>query len=126
MAWEAVMLKVAGTKKPSKLHKQSWICPKCDRTFFTIPVNSKAKGATSKKSGEDEREFLVLICDRCGQFIAFEGCAGGCSSFSKSKCEVCGKYYCSRCGITEDIDIGEKHLELRYCYDHIPEWYKNR
>jgi hypothetical protein len=127
MAWETVVLKVEGAKKLNRIHRQSWMCPKCERTFFTIPVNSKiTKGATSKKSNEDEREFLVLICDRCGQFIAFEGCIGECSSFPKPKCEVCGKYYCGHCGIVEDIDMDDKHLELRYCYDHIPEWYKNR
>jgi len=79
-----------------------------------------------QKSVVDEMEFLVLICDRCGQIMAFEGCRGECASFPRSKCEVCGKYYCHHCGITLDIEVEGKQVKLRYCNDHIPEWYKNR
>jgi hypothetical protein len=94
---------------------------------FTIPyqVEGDKRDITTKLS-DNEKEFLVLVCDRCGQFIAFEGCKGECSSLPRSKCEICGKYYCIHCGITVDIEVYEKHVELRYCNDHIPEWYKNR
>jgi hypothetical protein len=127
LAWESVTLKVPGSKKTSKLNKLCWTCPKCERKFFTIPYKTKAPiGVSLKKFTEDEKEFLVLICDRCGQFMAFEGCVGECASLLKSKCEICGKYYCHLCGIVDDIDIDERHVELRYCNDHIPEWYKNR
>ncbi len=127
MAWETVILKVPGSKKHNRLHKKPWLCPKCEGKPFAIPYHTGLNRVTvSEKISEDEREFLVLICDCCGQIMAFEGCSGNCASFPKSKCEICGKFYCVHCGITSDIDIDEKRVELRYCYDHVPEWYKNR
>ena len=102
-------------------------CPKCDGRLFTIPYYTNAdKQVTAKKFYDDEKEFLVLLCDRCGQFMVFEGFTGDCASFPRSKCEICGIYYCNRGGITVDIDVDDKRVELRYCNDHIPEWYKNR
>jgi predicted nucleic-acid-binding Zn-ribbon protein len=127
LAWETVILKVPGSKKLSRPHKHNWLCPKCEGKNFTIPYHTyQAKGAASKKFFEDELEFHVLICDRCAQFMVFEGCTAECASFPKSKCEICGKNYCTHCGITADFDFEGKHVELRYCNDHIPEWYKNR
>jgi hypothetical protein len=126
LAWETVTLKVPESNKFSKLHKQFRECPKCEGKLFTIPYQTDTSTPTPKKSLEDEMEFLVLLCDRCGQIMAFEGCTGECASSRKSKCEVCGKFYCNHCGITEELDIEEKHVELRYCNDHVPEWYKNR
>ncbi len=127
MAWETVVLKVADLNKLSRTHRHDWLCPKCERQFFTIPYKTqKAAGAPSQDSLEDEKEFRVLICDRCGQFIAFEGCTGECATSRKPKCEICGRYYCQRCGIMDDMDVDGKKVELRYCNDHIPEWYKNR
>ena len=127
LAWETVLLKVPDSKKFSRLHKHYWLCHKCEGKLFTIPYHTNApNGVTQKKSNQDEMEFLVLICDRCGQIMAFEGCTGDCASSRKSKCEICGKYYCNHCGITADIDVDEKRVELRYCNYHIPEWYKNR
>jgi hypothetical protein len=127
LGWETVILKVPESKKLNRLHKHYWLCPKCEGNLFMIPspINA-ANGVSPKKISEDEMEFLILICDRCGKFIAFEGCTGECATFPKSRCEICGKYYCNHCGITSDIDDGETHVELRYCNDHIPEWYKNR
>ncbi len=127
LAWETVILKVPESKKLERLHKNSWLCPNCEGKPFMIPYHTRfTQVAALKKTTEDEMEFLVLICDCCGHFMAFEGCSGNCASFPKSKCEICGKYYCNHCGITSDIDIDEKHVELRYCYDHVPDWYKNR
>ncbi len=127
MAWETVVLKVPGAKKPNKIHQRHWLCPKCDGKPYTISYHSDTlKGITSNKSLEDEMEYLVLICDCCGDYIAFDGCTGECSRTHKTNCEICGKYYCKRCGMSADIDVDEKHIELRYCCDHIPEWYKNR
>ena len=127
MAWENVILMVPGTNKNHRSGKQNWLCPKCESKLFTIPYyTNQAQAVAQTKSNEDEMEFLVLLCDRCGQVMAFDGCSGECASNRKSRCEICGKYYCSRCGISADIDIDEKHVELRYCNDHIPEWYKNR
>ena len=127
MAWETVVLKVPESKKLSKTHHHDWLCPRCEGSLFMIPspINS-LKGVSTKKKSADEMEFLILICDRCGKFIAFEGCSGDCATYPKSRCEICGRYYCTHCGITSNIDGGETHIELRYCNDHIPEWYRNR
>jgi hypothetical protein len=127
LAWETVKLKVPESKKLSKSNKHYWLCPKCEGKLFTIPYpTGEPQAAASKQSVKDEHEFLVLICDRCGKFLAFEGCTGDCASFPRSKCEVCGKYYCNHCGIRDDIQVEDQLVELRYCNDHIPEWYKNR
>ena len=127
MGWETVILKAPASQKFNKLHNHSWLCPKCEGNEFTIPFHVNAsKGGALKAISDAEREFRVLVCDRCGQFIAFDGCKGECASTPLSKCEVCGKYYCIHCGINEDIEVNEKQVELRYCNDHIPEWYKNR
>ena len=127
MAWETVRLKVPQSKKLTKSNKHDWLCPKCEGKLFTIPYQTDAPaGDASKKSSKDEYEFLVLICDRCGKFLAFEGCTGDCATFPRSKCEVCGRFYCTHCGIREDIQVEDRLVELRYCNDHIPEWYKNR
>ena len=127
MAWQTIILKVPDSKKFSRTHNHYWLCPKCEGKLFTIPYQTNLpKKVSPKKSFEDEMEFLVLTCDRCVQIMAFEGCSGECASSRDSRCEVCSKYYCNHCGITEDIEVDEKHVELRYCNDHIPEWYKNR
>ena len=127
LAWEDVVFKISESNKHSRLHRRDWLCPKCEGKLFTIPYPTNTPQSVSvNKSDDDEMEFLVLICDRCGQIITFEGCSGECASLPRSRCEVCGKYYCSHCGITVDIEVDEKHVKLRYCNDHIPEWYKNR
>src|SRR5512133_1794226 len=110
LAWETVILKIPGSKKlkRKRLHNNYWLCPKCEGKPLMIPYHDRlTQVAAPKKTSEDEMEFLVLICDCCGQFIAFEGCSGNCASFPRSKCEICGKYYCHHCGITSDIDIEE-------------------
>ena len=127
MAWESVILKIPGFKRSARLDKNSWVCPKCAGKEFTLPYRSdRQTQVTPKKSREDEKEFLVLICDRCGELVAFEGCMGDCAGYPKSRCEVCGRYYCVHCGISLDIETEEGLVELRYCNDHIPEWYQNR
>lgn len=109
------------------MHKHCGFSPKCEGKLFTIPYHTNLdKRVSFKKFFEGEMEFLVLICDRCGEFMAFEGCTGECASFPRSKCEICGKNYCNHCGISADIDVDEKPVEFRYCNDHVPEWYKNR
>ncbi len=127
MAWETLVLKIPGTQKTAHGHKKVWTCPKCEGKQFAIPYQSSAPPkAAANILPVDEQEVLVLICDRCGQFIAFEGCTGDCSLSPRSKCEVCGKYYCDHCGIHEEFETEEGIVLLRYCNDHIPEWYKNR
>jgi hypothetical protein len=127
MTWETVILNVPGSKKLTRSHKHNRLCPKCEGKLFMIPYHfTGPKGVVSKKIFEDEMEYHVLICDRCGQLMVFEGCTGACASFPKSKCEICGKYYCSQCGIIADIDVDDKHIELRFCNDHVPDWYQNR
>ena len=127
MAWETVVLKVQESRKHSRLRDHDWLCPKCDGKVFTIPYPTKSLQAViSQNTTSDEKVYQVLFCDRCGQIMAFEGCTGECASALKSECEICGKYYCHNCGITVDIDVDGKPVELRYCNDHIPEWYKNR
>jgi hypothetical protein len=126
LAWDTVIFKIPDQKNLNKQHNSHWICPMCEGKALTIPYGALAKKAFIKKYMADEKEFLVLICDRCGQLVAFEGCTGICASEPKSKCEVCGKYYCKHCGITVDFETDGGVTEMRYCNDHIPEWYKNR
>ena len=127
MAWETVVLKVPEAKNRRRIRNRYWLCPKCGGKVFTIPYSpEKSRDLASQKSTPDEKEYQVLICDRCGEIIAFDGCTGDCESALKSRCEICGKYYCSHCGITADLTVDGKLVELRYCNDHIPEWYKNR
>lgn len=127
MGWEAIVLKVPQAKQRGRLPKNNWLCPRCAGKPFLIPSPADLTPAAAPQSAvRDEREFLVLTCDRCGQFMAFEGCSGNCAASPRSKCEICGKYYCPHCGITADIDLEERRVELRYCNDHVPEWYKNR
>ena len=128
MAWETIILKVQESRNLGPLHhKQYRLCPRCEGKLFTIPfVTDPTKGIDLKKFAQDIMEFQVLTCDRCGQFLAFEGCTGECASVPRSKCEVCGKFYCSHCGISIDTGPDQKHVALHYCNDHVPEWYKNR
>jgi hypothetical protein len=128
MALETVILKVPELHPHTFLHRHDWLCPKCEGHLSAVPSHTPTfqNGPSEKKSIEIEMEFQVLMCDRCGQIMAFVSCTGECATYPKSICEVCGKYYCRHCGITLDFDVEGRHVELRYCNDHIPEWYKNR
>ena len=127
MAWETIILQVQETKKLDSHHRHYSLCPRCEGKLFAIPFHTTLPSdATYTKYYTGEREFNVLTCDRCGQFLAFEGCTGDCATSPKSKCEVCGKYYCGHCGITAEIGEHSEHIELHFCNDHIPDWYRNR
>jgi hypothetical protein len=128
MAWETVILKVPGSKNPGGAHKQHTPCPKCaGKLYYTIPSPGESSAQLSlKQDSEVDLEFHVLVCDRCGQVIAFENCAGDCTSSCWSTCEICGKDFCKRCGISIDPGPDHRHVELHYCYDDLPEWYANR
>ncbi len=126
MAWENLIFRIPDQKNINKPHGNHWVCPKCDGKQYSIPYGAVARRPFFKLHPQDEKDFIVLICDRCGNLIAFEGCQGACASESKSKCEVCGKYYCKHCGISVDFETDGGVTEMRYCNDHIPEWYRNR
>lgn len=127
MAWQTLNLKISGPIKDIRQNRNHWICPKCEGKELRISYHScLTPKPTSKKPLEEEKEYLVLICDRCGDLIAFEGCTGECDENPKSKCEVCGKYFCCHCGITHDFNADNGVVELHYCQDHVPEWYQNR
>ena len=116
MAWETVFLKVPVLAHSAFGHKHNLACPKCEGKLHS----------DSGEEPEDELALLVLCCDRCNRQIAFDGCSGECAEMARPQCEECGKYYCTHCGIVEDFEEYGKLVTLRFCNDHIPEWYRNR
>ena len=125
MAWETLIIKTVDIQD-NQTHKNYWLCPMCKGKTFAISYHPNHLIQNPRKNTSDENTFRVLICDRCGQIIAFDGCKGTCACTPRSKCESCGKYYCRHCGVTDDFEIDGVVAELRYCNEHIPEWYKNR
>lgn len=127
MAWETIPLKTPETKKSLGRKNAHWKCPKCEGKPYTIPYRyGVSKEGTLIKFLDDVADFRVLVCDRCGECIAFDGCSGECSHCPECKCETCGKYYCCHCGVTIKIHAEDGIIELHYCNDDVPEWYLNR